>query len=64
MASNSARFEITIDGTVRAGYNDRAHAIEMAISMKREKSSAGVTVLDVLTGEMLVILRQHSKAAP
>ena len=64
MASNSARFEITIDGTVRAGYNDRAHAIEMAISMKRQTPSAGITVLDVLTGEMLVIIRQPSKAAP
>jgi hypothetical protein len=32
--------------------------------MKRDNPSAGVTVLDVLTGEMLVIIRQPSKAAP
>jgi len=60
MTSDAARFEIAIDGTVRAGHGDRAQAIEAAISMKRDNPSAGVTVLDVLTGEMLVIIRQPS----
>ena len=60
MASDPARFEIAIDGAVRGSSGDRAQAIEAAILMKRENPRAGVTVLDVLTGEMLVIIRRAS----
>jgi len=53
-----ARFEIAVDGTLRAEYRDRAQGIEAAISLQASHPSAGVTVRDVLTGEMLVIIKR------
>ena len=60
MTSNSvgARYVIAVDCTPRAAYNDRAQAIETALSLRASHPSAGVTVHDVLTGEMLVIIRR------
>jgi hypothetical protein len=52
-----ARYEIAIDGTLRAGYGDRAQAIEAALSLKEMHPGAGVTVRDALNGEVLVIIR-------
>ena len=62
MSENTgARYEIAVNGTLQAGYGDRAQAIEAAFSLKEMHPGARVTVRDALNGEMLVIIRRPKR---
>jgi hypothetical protein len=60
-----ARFEIAIDGTPRAYHHGgREQAINVARSLKGAYPDAGVTVRDVESGEMWIILRRKPELSP
>jgi hypothetical protein len=57
-----ARFEIAVDSTPRAYHHGRREqAIEVARSFKGAYPDVGVTVRDVESGEMWVILKRKAK---
>jgi hypothetical protein len=56
MSKNTgARFEIAIDGTVRAYRDLRELAIEAATRLKTKNPNAELTVRDLVTGEAIVV---------
>jgi hypothetical protein len=59
-----ARFELSVDGAPRAYHHDREQAIKVARSLKGAYPDAGVTVRDVESGEMLVILKRKPELSP